>query len=580
MDKSLSHERPQVAFNLKATHQWDLVALVIPVLGVLPLLILQAAHMWEKPHLQFFPIAIGVVGWLAFRQIPADQKLAEGSRLRISIALGLLSYVIAATAIWLYSPWLAYVTLVITFLSWSLTRLSETTWTRIVVMAAVLVSTVPLPLNQDRKLVAELQNLSSKACSNALDGLGIPNLLQGNILQIEGHSLFVEEACSGVTSLYSLVSLGLILALVNFRSFTPGMLTVLLTPFLALMTNLIRLLAIALGFQWWNIDLSKGVLHNLLGLSVFLLGALSLVAADVFISTLLATIPKRKSDRSLFRRFYNTVVGWPGVAFTETRSDEEEIDTVKEKKVSPLTLSSFHFSSWIPYVVIAYAILMVPAAVATFNEYRMNEQMFGNPTVAEDVAARFPGENDLPLEIGERWQRVGYRTEKRETHNMNGEYSHVWVFRKGERSIVLSLDFAFRGWHSLQTCYIMAGWQESSNEVGRRHEDELWPWLEVGLVNELGLRGHLWYSLFEEKGNPYLSDMTGPEFQRRMDRNLWKFWSRRANAIFPVTYQYQLFIESGSSLKEDELKELRQLFLETREIIRQKSLPTLETLRR
>jgi hypothetical protein len=126
----------------------------------------------------------------------------------------------------------------------------------------------------------------------------------------------------------------------------------------------------------------------------------------------------------------------------------------------------------------------------------------------------------------------------------------------------------------------MAGWQESSNEVGRRHEDEPWPWLEVGLVNELGLRGQLWYSLFEEKGKPYLSDMSGPEFQRRMDRNLWKFWSRRANAIFPVTYQYQLFIESGSSLKEDELKELRQLFLETREIVRQKSLPTLETLRR
>jgi exosortase len=565
---------------LKATQQWDLLALVIPVLGVLPLLILQAAHMWEKPHLQFFPIAIGLVGWLAYRQIPTEENLAGGYRLCISLAIGLLSFIIAAIAIWLYSPWLAYVTLVTTFLSWSLTRLSETTWTRIFVMAAVLVSTVPLPLNQDRKLVAELQNLSSKACSNALDGLGIPNLLQGNILQIEGHSLFVEEACSGVTSLYSLVSLGLILALVNFRSFTPGALTVLLTPFLALMTNLIRLLAIALGFQWWNIDLSKGFAHNLLGLSVFLLGAVCLVAADVFISTLLATIPKRKSDRSLFRRFYNAVVGWPGVAFAEPKTSEDEINTVGDIKSSPRTFASFRFSSWIPYVAIAYSVLMVPAAIATFNEYRMNEQMFGNPTVAEDVAAKFPGENDLPIEIGERWQRVGYRTEKRETHNMNGEYSHVWVFRKGERSIVLSLDFAFRGWHNLQTCYVMAGWQESSNEVGRRHEDEPWPWLEVGLVNELGLRGQLWYSLFEEKGKPYLSDMSGPEFQRRMDRNLWKFWSRRANAIFPVTYQYQLFIESGSSLKEDELKELRQLFLETREIVRQKSLPTLETLRR
>ncbi|MEY4566978.1 MAG: hypothetical protein RLY14_1948, partial [Planctomycetota bacterium] len=215
MQEVISSARTKPAFSLSVGHQWDLVALAFPLLGVFPLLILQAAHMWEKPHLQFFPIAIGLIGWLAFRQIPADQELAGGYRLGISIALGLLSFAVAAAAIWLYSPWLAYVTLVTTFLSWSLTRLSRTTWTRIVVMAAVLVSTVPLPFNQDRKLVAELQNLSSKACSNALDGLRIPNLLQGNILQIEGHSLFVEEACSGVTSLYSLLSLGLILTLVN-----------------------------------------------------------------------------------------------------------------------------------------------------------------------------------------------------------------------------------------------------------------------------------------------------------------------------------------------------------------------------
>ena len=580
MQEAVSSERTKNAVRLTPENQWDVIALVLPLAGVFPLLILQAAHMWEKPHLQFFPIAIGVVAWLAFRQIPSDKKLAVGNRLRVSIVLAGISFGIAVASIWLYSPWLAYITLITTFLSWSLTRLSETSWTRIVAMATVLVSTIPLPLNQDRKLVAELQNLSSKACSNALDGLLIPNLLQGNILQIEGHSLFVEEACSGVTSLYSLISLGLLLALFQSRSFAVGVITLILTPFLALLTNLMRLLAIALGFHWFNIDLSTGFLHTLLGGAVFLLGAIALFSVDIFLSTLFSTIPKVRSERSIFRRIYNTLVGWPGIRFADALpivGENGEVEVSVHDTPSRLIFST---SSWIPYVAIAYCLLMVPAAVATLNEYQMNEQMFGNPSVSEDVAAKFPGENDLPLEIGAGWQRIGYRIEKRETQNMNGQYSHIWVFRKGEQSIILSLDFAFRGWHSLQTCYTMAGWQQLSSEVGRRNEAEPWPWLECGLVNELGLRGHLWYSLYEEKGTPYLSDMTGPEFQRRMDRNLWKFWSKRANAIFPVTYQYQLFIESGPLLSDSEMQELRQLFLETREIIRQKSLPILETMRK
>lgn len=565
----------------KTEHQWDIIALLLPLLGIFPLLVLQAANMWEKPHLQFFPVAIGAVGWFAFRQLPKDGKLASGVRLKISIGLGVLSFIVAAAAIWLYSPWVAYLTLITTFLSWSLTRLSETSWTRIVALAAVLVSTIPLPLNQDRKLVSELQSLSSKACGNALDGLGIPNLLQGNILQIEGHSLFVEEACSGVTSLYSLVSLGLLLGLVQNRSFVLGVTTLFLTPFFALMTNLIRLLAIAVGFQWLDIDLSKGFSHTLLGGVVFLLGVIALLSADFFIATLFSTIPKTRAERSIFRRLYNTLVGWPGVRFEEiaATTQDEDGETIEPQPAFSNRIS-FATYSWIPYVAVAYFVLMVPAAAATLNEYRMNEQMFSNPTVAEDIATKFPGENALPQEIGTGWQKVGYRTETRETHDMNGQYSHIWVFQKGEHSIVLSLDFAFRGWHKLEECYIMTGWQEISREVNGREENNSWPWLECGLVNELGLKGYLCYSFFEEKGTPYLSDMTGLGLQRRMDRNLWKFWNKRGNTIFPITYQYQLFIESGSSLGESELNELRQIFVDTRQIILQKSLPVLETVRR
>jgi len=99
------------------------------------------------------------------------------------------------------------------------------------------------------------------------------------------------------------------------------------------------------------------------------------------------------------------------------------------------------------------------------------------------------------------------------------------------------------------------------------------------MENDLGLSGHLWYALFDEQGNPFISDMRGPDIERRMDRNLWRFWNKRGNVIFPITFQCQIFIESGPPLTSEQIQELRTLFLEVREELRTKSLPAIQKLR-
>jgi hypothetical protein len=184
----------------------------------------------------------------------------------------------------------------------------------------------------------------------------------------------------------------------------------------------------------------------------------------------------------------------------------------------------------------------------------------------------------MPETIGSGWKRVSYKEEVRDTYNQQGQYSHVWQYVKGEQAILVSLDFAFRGWHTLDACYTNSGWHLRNLEIAKQNEQELWPWIECRMENDLGLTGHLWFALFDEEGKPYTSNMSGLELERRMDRNLWMFWKERGSVIFPMTFQCQIFIESGPPLTDEQLQELRTLFLAVREEIRTRSLPAVQKL--
>jgi len=567
-------------WGLTVEKQWDLLALLFPLLGVLPLLILQAANMWSRPHLQFFPVTILVVAWLCYKEL-SSEGLAGGLRFKLSIVFAFLTLVIGCTALVLYSPWVSHLALVTTLISWSLTRLHLTAWPRLVALACVLASTVPLPLNQDRVLVGELQSWSSKACAYSLDGFKVPNLLQGNVLQIAGHSLFVEEACSGVTSLYSLVSLALILNVVQRRSLARALCTLLITPILAIIGNILRLLVIALGLAWWEIDLSHGYLHTLLGMVVFTVSGLALISTDVVVTSIFAPIPKLRSDRSLFRRIYNTIFEWPnGVITTQAESSSKERLSFASDQVSEVKTQSLQWKK-LSLVTVAgglYLSLLIPSTVLAANEFIMHEQIFGSPDLPMELAAQFPQEDAMPKMLGADWTRVGYREEKRDTNNQSGQHSHIWQYVKGDQTILVSLDFAFPGWHNLEVCYRNSGWRVGKIEIAKRNDQDVWPWFECQMKNELDLSGHLWYAFFDEKGEPFVRGMDKLGIERRVDRNFWSFWQKPDHLVYPLTFQCQIFIESGPPLTDEQYQELRSLFLEVREVIRAKSLPAIQQL--
>ena len=559
-------------------HQWDGIALWLPLLGISPLLFLQGMHLWDRPHLQFFPVTIAVVCWIAYSELPKEKKLDGGARFWSAVTILTFSYTLILVAFVFYSPWLAQLALIAAFLSWALVRLYATSLARIAAIWGLLLSTVPLPFAIDERLISKLQNWSSSACASALDALQVPNFLQGNILHIEQHTLFVEEACSGVTSLYSLISLALIFVVTQRRSFFHSALILFVTPLVAINGNILRLILISLGFEWWDIDLTKGYQHDAVGLVAFLSSAVALVCFNQLISLIFAPIPKLKSQKSLFRRCYNSVVGWPFPSLNRgENASNTELDLVKKEQNSPKTLvKKFSIGPipLFPIFCVVYLLMFIPVLSVVV----LRERSAG-AYVSPEIAAQFPTADLIKDDLKNGWQMTGYNFTSRDMRSNTGQYSHTWRLVKGEKIVIFSLDFAFLGWHGLENCYRSSGWKVFDIDIKDKSRND-WSWVQGRMVNAFGSEGYLWYSLFDEFGAPYNKIFEESDVAVRLPRRtIFDLINQSSFAGPPFTFQVQIFIESGQPLSDDDSSELTELFLELREKIRESSMPALNQLK-
>ena len=127
---------------------------------------------------------------------------------------------------------------------------------------------VPLPNSWVNPLVVSLQTLASQAAVGVLHAFDVPVLRDGNVIRLPGGgSLFVAEACSGITSLLSLIPIGFLLA-----RFTDGVTwrrvaIVLSVVPAALLGNAIRVIATVFAANSVGIErATSGTLHDSAGL--------------------------------------------------------------------------------------------------------------------------------------------------------------------------------------------------------------------------------------------------------------------------------------------------------------------------
>jgi exosortase len=135
---------------------------------------------------------------------------------------------------------------------------------------AFLLLMVPPPAIIFNQIAFPLQLLASRFGEATLQAFSIPVLREGNVITLANTTLEVAEACSGIRSLISLLTLGIVYG--YFTDRRPGVRTMiaLSTIPIAIVANGIRVAGTGIAAHYYGLEAAEGFFHTFSGWIVFI----------------------------------------------------------------------------------------------------------------------------------------------------------------------------------------------------------------------------------------------------------------------------------------------------------------------
>lgn len=142
----------------------------------------------------------------------------------------------------------------------------------------LLLLALPVPSIIFNPLTLRLQLLASDYATRAIKALGIPALREGNIIELARLRLQVVEACSGIRSLMTLLTLAVVYVYFFERRWWRRVALVLGVAPIAVLANAARVAATGVIAQRYGAQAAEGFMHGFSGALVFLIAVLLLLA--------------------------------------------------------------------------------------------------------------------------------------------------------------------------------------------------------------------------------------------------------------------------------------------------------------
>jgi exosortase len=156
----------------------------------------------------------------------------------------------------------------------------------------VLLLMIPLPAIVFNQIAFPLQILASQLGVAALRVGGIPVLREGNVIVLASTTLEVAEACSGIRSLISLLTLGVLYGYISgYRPLRRTLLALATIP-IAIVSNAIRVAGAGVTADLFGPAAVEGFLHSFSGWLTFVSSLVLLLGVDQ-----LWTVAQRLSQR-------------------------------------------------------------------------------------------------------------------------------------------------------------------------------------------------------------------------------------------------------------------------------------------
>lgn len=283
---------PKRRYDYAALLQFGLLACGVLVLYAR--ILIHLAESWvENPnysHGFFVPVFCAWVVWRERRRFAqAPVQPSNAGLFVIFGALGILILGVFGAELFLSrtSLLLLLAGLLIYFRGWKFFRVALFPW-------AVLFLMIPLPAIVFNQIALPLQFEASKLATGMLGVLGVPVLREGNIIHLPALNLDVVEACSGIRSLVSLITLAAFYGyLCEPRVWRRWLLVLAAIP-IAVFANGVRIMGSGLLGQYWSPDKAEGFFHMFSGVLIFAVSLLTLIALHQMLSW-----PSRASHRRL-----------------------------------------------------------------------------------------------------------------------------------------------------------------------------------------------------------------------------------------------------------------------------------------
>src|SRR5437660_4085294 len=128
---------------------------------------------------------------------------------------------------------------------------------------------VPLPATLFYAMAFPLQTLAARNAAWTLDVLGVPVLLDGNVIHLTRLSLGVAEACSGIRSLISLFSVAVGWAALSLPGIWALAIFVAAVVPITILANAGRVVITGLIGQWFGVEYAQGFFHTFSSWLVF-----------------------------------------------------------------------------------------------------------------------------------------------------------------------------------------------------------------------------------------------------------------------------------------------------------------------
>jgi exosortase len=134
---------------------------------------------------------------------------------------------------------------------------------------AILLLMIPIPAILFNHIVFPLQLLASRVGEMSLAAAGIPVLREGNIITLANTTLEVAEACSGIRSLVSLLTLGIIYGYFTDTRNSIRVLVALSAIPVAIFANGLRVAGTGIAAHYYGSAAAEGFFHTFSGWFVF-----------------------------------------------------------------------------------------------------------------------------------------------------------------------------------------------------------------------------------------------------------------------------------------------------------------------